>query len=278
MRSGPIQRNGISCILVALTTVVGLVGAAQAGSLRVIAKYGDPAPGSEGNFRTFLQLGGADPAISGRNIAFGASIDGGGGVYAYIDGKLRVIADTNTPMPGTSGNFGFLGSEGGSPSISGRNVAFGAAAIATGSIWMYRDGSLINIADVNTPVPGGTGTFSNFGLGHGVSPSISGENVAFAGVSSETSGIYAYINGELRVIADTNTLVPGAPSPRTFMNFGQLGGVSPSISGENVAFKGVWLGGGGVYAYINGSLRVIADTTTTGVSGVGPSIHGENVA
>ena len=215
---------------------------AQGGQLRVIAKEGDPAPGGTGNFRNFGQLNGLDPAISGENIAFGAVSEGSVGIYAYIDGQLRVIADTATPLPDDTGHFGFRLSSGSSPSISGRNVAFGAVSAVEGeAIWAYMNGSLVKIAGPNTPLPGGTGTFRQFSLVNGTSPSISGENVTFGAYSEEVGeGIYAYINASLRVIADTMTDVPGGTG--TFMNFALLGGFSPAISGNNVVLVGVSAG------------------------------------
>ena len=170
-------------------------------------------------------------------------------------------------------------------------MAFGGRC-PTDCLWAYINGSLIRIAGPSTPMPGTEGTFGGFHFIDGASPSISGENIAFTASSAETetNGIYAYINGEIRVIADNHTQVPGATSARTFMNFGQLSGTSPSISGENVAFIGVWFAGAGVYAYIDGELRVIAATGTPAprggtfgtnfgqVEGARPSISGENVS
>lgn len=270
-----------------ITFAVLLIPAVRAGAdpvLRAIAEQGTPLPGTTGNLSG---LPPTNPSISGRNIAFAASADAGGGIFAYMDGALRVIADTNTVIPGGTWTFGFPGAEGSGPAISARNVVFGGVHFPTTSIWVSMDGSLVKIAETQvTPVPGSTGTFKNFAMGNGASASISGGNIAFTGVGDETNGIYAYINGELRVIADTSTPVPGVTPQRTFMNFGQLGGVSPSISGTNVAFLGVWSDGGGLYAYINGSLRVIADTNTPAPAGTGsfqsfagsPSLSGENVA
>ena len=115
------------------------------------------------------------------------------------------------------------------------------------------------IAATNVTIVPGTEdvTFRNFGTLEGGSPSISGENVAFIASSSEGGGIYAHIGGSLRVIADTNTPVPGQPG-ETFWNFAQLSGTSPSISGENVVFATSC----GIYASINGELRRIADMLT----------------
>ena len=47
-------------------------------------------------------------------------------------------------------------------------------------------------------------------------------------------------------IVESGTPAPG--SGRTFLSFGQLDGLAPAISGENVAFGAVTNGGSGYYA------------------------------
>ncbi len=99
------------------------------------------------------------------------------GARPSIDGELRVIADTDTPAPGTTGTFaGFV-----TPVISGDNVGFGAGTNIGGGIFAYVNGELQLIANRSTIVPGHEDTtFETFYLS-GVSPSISGENVVFFG-------------------------------------------------------------------------------------------------
>ncbi|MCH8243041.1 MAG: hypothetical protein IH897_10580, partial [Planctomycetes bacterium] len=83
----------------------------------------------------------ASPHISGENVVFGAT--GGelaalGGIFAYIDGSLRLIADPKTRVPGHDTTFnGFFlrdsnGDEGSRPAISGENVVFLADAFVPG--------------------------------------------------------------------------------------------------------------------------------------------------
>ena len=237
------------------------------GVWRSIAQSDEAAPNGE-TFVTFRGLNGVSPSISGENIAFGAVTTFSTGIFAYIDGSLRLIADTNTPVPGGSGtflNFGLL--SGTSPSISGSNVAFGGCTDAGQGIYAYIDGSLQVIADTSTPSPDG-GTFVIFAIHEGASPAISGQNIAFgAQTTNDFNGnaIFAYIDGSLQLIVDNHTEVPGGVGP--FTHFGLFSGAEPSISGENVAFgakipsrKGN--NGWGIYAYIDGALRTIADTDT----------------
>src|SRR5438876_2295119 len=65
------------------------------------------------------------------------------------------------------------------------------------------------IADNRTPVPGGTGTFGGFYDNRAIHQG----DVVFIGFDSTgTSGIYSFRNGQLAVVADTHTTVPGTTS------------------------------------------------------------------
>ncbi|MCH8824206.1 MAG: hypothetical protein IH984_11950 [Planctomycetes bacterium] len=264
------------------------------GVWRSIAQSDEPAPNGE-TFVTFRGLNGVSPSISGENIAFGAVTTFSTGIFAYIDGSLRLIADTNTPVPGGPGtflNFGLL--SGTSPSICGSNVAFGGCTEDGQGIYAYIDGSLQVIADTKTRSPDG-GTFVIFAMHEGASPAISGQNIAFgAQTTNDFNGhaIFAYIEGSLQLIVDNHTDVPGGVGP--FTHFGLFSGAEPSISGENVAF-GAKIpsrngnNGWGIYAYIDGALRTIADTDTIVpgrdvtfssfrlTQGTSPAIDGEEV-
>jgi hypothetical protein len=239
----------------------------QAESLGIVAQYGIKAPSGRGTFRGFGTLDGHSPAISGSSVAFGAITDRASGMYALMDGEVIVIADTLTQMPDRDLPFRFSLSQGSGPSISGRNVAFIGVVLAEGdSVWGYFNGKLRRIADTSTPAPGGIGTIRTFGSGNGIFPTISGENIAFAatwpreGPQHLGAGIYAYINGEIRRIADTNTVLPGVN--RRALNFAILGGVRPSISGENVVFGAQGPNWVAIFAYIDGELRLIVDGNT----------------
>ena len=65
------------------------------------------------------------------------------------------------------------------------------------------------IADNRTPVPGGTGTFSGFYDNR----AIHQNQVIFIGWDSQNkTGIYSFKNGQVTVVADTHTTVPGTSS------------------------------------------------------------------
>lgn len=267
------------------------------GEFVLIADRDTLVPGSTGTFRSFGSGNGARPSISGENVAFIAiRADGLNGIYARIDGELRVVADTDTLVPGETvlfRNFAVL--DGTSPSISGRNVAFGGIWDAgdpflRGGIFALINGELRAIAKTGDPRPEGVGfvgtTFGTFSLTQGAGPSISGQNVAFQAVS----GIYAFINGSMRKVADWNTAAPNGGG--NFNSFDPGNSGSPSISGENVTFLArTETLGWGIFAYTNGALEVVADANTpvpgetfnfsdvsvASSGGAGPAISGRNV-
>jgi hypothetical protein len=261
------------------------------GKLRRIADTGTPVPGGIGTFRIFGSNDGIFPTISGENVAFAAGWprDGPGqlghGIYAYINGEIRLIADTNTVLPGVNRralNFAMLG--GVRPSISGENVVFAAQGSNWVAIFAHIDGELRLIADSGTPVPGREGrTFGGFGIGNGVSPDICGEKIVF---SEPLLGIYTWSDGKIEMVADIDTPAPGAEG-----NFLIFANANPAISGDNVGFAARAEGvGSGIYARIDGELRLIAneytkvpgreDLTFAGFAqeiGVSPDISGETV-
>ncbi len=247
------------------------------GELVSIMNTSTPQPGFDEPFGVFFSAG-SHPAIDGENVVFSGADEVGFGsefsaIWARIDGVWQSIAQSDQPAPNGETFVTFRGLSGVSPSISGENIAFGAVTTFSTGIFAYIDGSLQLIADTDTPVPGGSGTFLNFGLLSGTSPSISGANVAFGGCTEDGQGIYAYIDGSLQVIADTNT---PSPDGGTFVIFAMHEGASPSISGANIAFGAQTTNdynGGGIFAYINGSLQLIVDNHTDVPGGVGPFMH-----
>jgi hypothetical protein len=105
---------------------------------------------------------------------------------ALIDSvTFTKIADTDTAVPGGTGNFtGFF-----NPSISNGTVTFYGANSSGGRSGIYiGNGTLGVVADLTTAIPGGTGNFTSFGT----APSIFNGSVAFFGRGSNgQQGIYA---------------------------------------------------------------------------------------
>ncbi|MDP1969704.1 MAG: hypothetical protein Q8K42_02070 [Methylobacter sp.] len=141
----------------------------------------DLVPGSTGKFISF-----GDPSLSGSLVAFaGTSSNSEKGIYTTginsMDQLLSVAVDINTPVPDGTGNFANFGR----PSLYGDKVAFrGSDSNDLSGIYTGGIGEVLNvIADANTPIPGGTGKFTNFG-----DPSLSGNWVAFYGFDSNNGG------------------------------------------------------------------------------------------
>ncbi len=77
--------------LVVIGGVWVLADSVEKAPLRIIADTDTPVPGQgRATFMSFGQLDGVDPAISGRNVVFGACCPTG--VYGWFDGELRGIA------------------------------------------------------------------------------------------------------------------------------------------------------------------------------------------
>jgi hypothetical protein len=124
------------------------------------------------------------------------------------------------------------------------------------------------VADISTPIPGGSGTFSGFAN----APSQDGTTLAFVGFGSANfTGVYTASGGTLHKVPDSNTPVPDGPG--TFSDFSSAGGY-PSVQGNNVAFYAFGgqvrgMAGNGVYLNTNGTLTKVADQNTAIPNGTG---------
>jgi hypothetical protein len=121
-------------------------------------------PGGSGNYTNLPSAA----SLSGSNVAFfGAGAGGQQGIYARSSGVLARVADTNTAIPGGSGNFITFSPPSPitppNPIISGDNVAFfGSGSGNQQGVYAKISGSLTKVADTNTAIPGGIGNFTTF--------------------------------------------------------------------------------------------------------------------
>ena len=225
----------------------------------------DPLPNGMGYFNKFSL-----PSLDSGNVAFAGS-DGiygefgsyeyiYSGVYSVIDGNINLVADSNTIMPGSTEKFEWLAE----PILDAGNVAFAGGNIAIQQNGIYTDlgGSLRVIADLNTPVPGGTGTFNflpdeDFGISNGV--------VAITGgaTSPQTLGVYADINGTLSVIADGNTPAPDGSGNFDRAAYSGMNGSDVAFSAFNLTVDGEFLNSGGNITSIIDSDTLIPGSTET---------------
>jgi hypothetical protein len=147
---------------------------------------------------------------------------------------FSIVADTTTTAPGHGSFTGPFHN----PSISGSNVAFqgqysGGQGIYTGSVGTTE---AVKVVDSSDTAPG-HGAFTDFFI----YPSVSATKIAFVGNYSGGVGLYTGsvgMTGAAKIV-DTGDTAPGHGA---FTNLG-----SPSISGSNVAFRGTYSSGTGIY-------------------------------
>lgn len=167
-----------------------------------------------------------NPATCDRGrVAFGAksSLNGQGGVYEWEDGAVRVLADISTLLPGTSHPVAGLGS----PSVSGATTSFRGleAVVSVESLFVADGDSFQEIADTLLIPPGQASPFST------LTAADNALEVVFRGIfPGFTSGVYAWSDAGLRVVADYST--PILDRPGVYLRgFGV-----PRTSGEGIAF------------------------------------------
>ena len=209
----------ISFVALFLLCGIASLAGAQSFDLRKVADLNTPIPGGSGNFTGFDR-----PSISGDSVAFAGTGVICQGIFFFNGATLDKVADLNTPIPGGSGGFTGFKSWG----VSGGNVAFwGLGVSGQQGIYLFNGHTLIRVADRNTQIPGGSGSFSGFSP-----PSINGSNVAFRGeVDLRPYGLYLFDGTALTKVADLNTSIPAGLGNFTWFS-------PPMLSGGNVAFWG----------------------------------------
>ncbi len=184
-------------------------GAILTNTVEVIGNETDPVPSN--NIAT------VDSMVSGQ-------------IPAPAGPTFVKIADTDMPIPSGTGNFTNFGVLS-AAAVSDGNVAIRGRGVDQDGIYLWQNGALDVVADVNTPIPGGTGTFGAPATGGFGPPSIDGDDVAFGGDDQTISqrGVYALLDGVLEVVADKDTRPPGASD-----EFSTLGG--PSLHDGSISF------------------------------------------
>ena len=125
------------------------------------------------------------------------------------------IVDTNTPIPGGTGNFSFNGSD--TPAVSGLHVVFDTG---DETIWAARiNGSRLRreITPGTTIPPGNLGTFQQY---YGDYVQLQGNTVVLVGDNcggcGSGVGIYTKLLGSdtINSLVDTNTFLPGSSTDK----------------------------------------------------------------
>lgn len=225
------------------------------GTLSVVADRNTPIPSSTGNFVSFD----ADPSLDNNVVAFTTNNGNDSGVYKQENGLLSVIANRSTVIPGTTSNFETLDE----PVISNRDILFfgsrGFQENFRSGIYVASNNSLNVIADDNTPIPGGIGNFNFFDAANLDNNSVvlKGGRTTLQGRVQE--GIYLENGGSLSLIADLNTPIPDGTG-----NFSSFIFTAPAIDDGNVAFIGYGSNSqAGLYTTLGGSLSKVIDINDT---------------
>ncbi len=240
--------------------VQGIYGLWPPEPMKVIADTTTAIPGGSGPFMSFTQTGRpTDPCISGTNVVFWAAGSGGQqGIYALLEGVLTTIADTNTPIPGGTGNFVDYPP---CPWISGESVVsvgFGSGGqqgiyvVWPPNPWyppqpIYPPEPL-KVLDLNDQLDGKT--ISSLRLGRG---GLDGGLLAFsASFTDGTQGLYTIaVPMPLRIIS----LYPPDPIRSQDLNISfttlpahnyVLQGRSDVVAGGWTTLPGTYLGTGGI--------------------------------
>jgi hypothetical protein len=163
------------------------------GATDKVADLATAIPGGTGNFIAFSPKVaiGETPGCPGgctKTVAFlGYGESGQQGIYMIPPGPPCKVADKSTAMPGslTGQTFATFGP----PAFDGTDVAFTGDSPLTidgGLTGVYKaipPGSPVKVADSNTPVPAGFGSFTGFGA-VAVDPGV----VVFEGYSADPNG------------------------------------------------------------------------------------------
>jgi len=250
---------------------LGIFTSTGPGSVNAFATTQTPVPGGTGLFTGFY---GNPVGVSGAAVAFAGYGNPGptnAGIYSNMTGSLQPVINNSTPYPG-----GGLFTNFSSPAISGNTVIFlgtndsSIGAPPIGVFTRASGGAVTTVANTTTLVPGTSSTFADFtnGFGSVFLPNISGTNYVFGGNGGGRTGLFTNIGGPLSTVATTITGVPGTNG--TFEGFG----LSPAIDGDSIIFWGQGfnqvLYTQGVYSWRNGTLAVVADTTTIAPGGNEP--------
>ena len=244
--------------------------------LLTIADNGTIAPSGKATFKGFYGAVHKD----GYTAFVGFLESGESGICLSYGEDMIVVHDDRTPLPQKSGGFFAGGGSGGggaggswdksSPSTDTKEGKKSTSSSAVASsiakdsdrvvqvvwcakdnkgnigIFSYDDGQITAVADNTTPIPVGRGTFTGFG----VRESVDNGEVVFVGFGKDNqTGVYAWIDGELTVVVDTGTPIPGGEG--TFQQFSPFNDVA--ISNGNIVFTAAGSNEqGGIYLYRTG--------------------------
>lgn len=208
-------------------------------------------PTPQGNGGAYNYFGEA-PAWNGERVVF----SGEGTLYEFdpATGTSRYLTGINTPIPGGDGVF--QGGFGGALVDQGKLVIRGGGLNGQKGVYLYDQGVLERIVDLNTPIPDGNGGFTKFSQFNEQALAAEGGRIAIAGRDLNGRwGIFLYDNGTISRVVDTTTAIPGGTG-----TFGLFQG--PALRGEQLLFQGSGAGGQlGLYVADSDGVQLIAKST-----------------
>lgn len=173
------------------------------GTMSRVADTNTPLPGG-GTLDSII----GEPSIEGANVSYSGLGPGTAGQYALLGGLQTLIARIGlTPLPGLSGTIGNWSS---GWLDNGRIAFYATRFCGQEGLYLWNQGQLSSIADTNTPIPGGSGTFTSFHncVGGVPGPCYQDNQLVFAAYGSNGQyGVYTAAGG-LKRLLDLST-----PSP-----------------------------------------------------------------
>ena len=184
----------LSCALAWLFAV----GAARAQSFQKLVAVDDPAPGGG----AFTEL--EPPSFDGSYVSFRArrDVSPNRGIFRLdLQGGGVVIAHTDTPLPGGSGDFIGFGGGFDYPSLDDGEVIFNGSGSDRAGVYRADGGTVSLLVDGTTAFPNAPGALASFGP-----PSSAGRFVTSVSNSPSVpffAGIYSEIAFVLFSVIDT---------------------------------------------------------------------------
>lgn len=212
------------------------------GPISIIASNYTAVPGSTGNFTSFTTMVDFSTpipniaSISSGKIAFlGTDPNFNSGLYSSASpSQISIIANSNTPAPGTQGLFSNFSHP---HALSDGSIGFIASTTDgdKGIFYSNSKGILSKLVDISSSIPNGQGTFQNFReLNFSNTPSNL-TTFAFVGTGSlKQVGLYVMQDNKLSMVANQNTSMPG----NHVGLFSDFGSISYDAANHQIAFVG----------------------------------------
>lgn len=200
-------------------------------------------PGGIGNFTRFDWL-----SLDRGTLVFANDRRG---IYRFRDGQLENVVDAETILPDGLAFFDLR-----YPAVDGETIVFwgrssdGIASYTKG-VYSFTEGNVSAIADTNTTLPDGNGSFAKFSP-----PVVQDGRVAFVAETDSGEGVFLF-DQEIRTVADVSTVVPG--KNELFQGFFSR----VRIDGRTVMFGGNSATEVGIFGEIDGKLERIVSKDST---------------